>query len=67
MIIEKPCIMVPAHALAEELLTRLERYARVCYKSEDRMGEQANPGFLKNLLKRGTNLLLSMKKPPFFL
>lgn len=62
MIIEKPCIMVPVHALAEELLTRLERYARVCYKSEDRMEKQSNPGFLKNLLKRGHESIIEHEK-----
>lgn len=62
MIIEQPRIMVPAGALSEELLTRLERYARVCYKSEDRMGERSNPGFLKNLLKRGHESIIEHEK-----
>lgn len=62
MIIEKPHIMVPADALGEELLTRLERYARVCYKSENQMREGSNPGFLKNLLKRGHQSIIEHEK-----
>jgi thymidylate synthase (FAD) len=54
--------MVPAHALGPDLLTRLERYARVCYKSENKMGPEYNAGFLKNLLKLGHESIIEHEK-----
>lgn len=62
MIIQPPRIMVPVSALGEEMLTRLERYARVCYKSEDRMRDQHNSGFLQNLIKRGHESIIEHEK-----
>lgn len=62
MIIESPRIMVPAKALDKEILTRLERYARVCYKSEDKMENRQHPGFLKNLINRGHESIIEHEK-----
>lgn len=61
MIIEQPRILVPAGALGQDLLMRLERYARVCYKSENLMKDTYS-GFLKNLIKRGHESIIEHEK-----
>jgi thymidylate synthase (FAD) len=53
MIIIKPQVLVPREELDENKLIRLERCARICYKSEDRMGDTFNPRFLQSILSRG--------------
>jgi len=62
MIIQKPCVMVPEITNGKYILQKLERYARVCYKSEDKMESQGNPGFLKNIIKRGHESIIEHEK-----
>ena len=62
MRIEKPRVLVPASALERRVLQRLERYARVCYKSEDRMGEDTAEAFLKRLIRRGHESVIEHEK-----
>ncbi|NLX02954.1 MAG: FAD-dependent thymidylate synthase [Syntrophomonadaceae bacterium] len=62
MIIQKPRVLVPEQALGEDILLRLERYARVCYKSEDKMADRGNPDFLKSKLKLGHESIIEHEK-----
>ena len=62
MIIQKPRVLVPQKALEEDILLRLERYARVCYKSEDKMAAQGNPDFLKSKLTLGHESIIEHEK-----
>jgi len=62
MIIQKPRVLVPEQALGEDILLRLERYARVCYKSEDKMAARGNPDFLKSKLKLGHESIIEHEK-----
>ncbi|MEN6461822.1 MAG: FAD-dependent thymidylate synthase [Syntrophomonas sp.] len=62
MIIQKPQVLIPEIALEESVIKRLERYARTCYKSEDKMENTLNPNFLKNLLTRGHESIIEHEK-----
>lgn len=62
MIIQKPRVLVPGQALGKDNLLRLERYARVCYKSEDKMVEGGNPDFLKSILNLGHESIIEHEK-----
>lgn len=62
MIIIQPRIYVPQDALAARILTKLERYARVCYKSEDKMSAQGNPDFLKGKVRMGHESIIEHEK-----
>ncbi len=50
MIIQKPQILLPQSELDPGVIKKLERYARVCYKSEGLMSEQGDPNFLKRIV-----------------
>ncbi|CFX04050.1 Thymidylate synthase ThyX [Syntrophomonas zehnderi OL-4] len=62
MIIIKPQIYVPQDALSDRISTRLERYARVCYKSEDKMSSGGNPDFLKSKVRMGHESIIEHEK-----
>lgn len=62
MITIKPKVLVPQNALDTQILNKLERYARVCYKSEDKMSEQGNPGFLKSKIRMGHESIIEHEK-----
>jgi len=62
VIIVKPQVLVPESELQESKLARVERYARICYKSEQRMGEEYNPQFLKSILSRGHESVIEHEK-----
>lgn len=62
MIIIKPQVLVPREELDPAKLVRLERCARICYKSEDRMGDEFNPRFLKSILTRGHESVIEHEK-----
>jgi thymidylate synthase (FAD) len=62
MIITQPRVLVPGKALGKDILLRLERYARVCYKSEDKMLPEGNPDFLKSKLKLGHESIIEHEK-----
>lgn len=62
MQIIKPKVLVPAQQLDEGVIKRLERYARVCYKSEDSAGAFNDPYFLKNLITRGHESVIEHEK-----
>lgn len=42
----------------EEILKKIERVARVCYKSEDKIGEGTAERMVKALIKRGHEAML---------
>ncbi|MGS0765778.1 FAD-dependent thymidylate synthase [Syntrophomonas curvata] len=62
MIIQQPRVLVPGKTLGKDILLRLERYARVCYKSEDKMTGEGNPDFLKSKLKLGHESIIEHEK-----
>ncbi|NPV27561.1 MAG: FAD-dependent thymidylate synthase [Firmicutes bacterium] len=62
MIIRQPQVLVPENQLDPRVITKLERYARVCYKSEDKMGPEFSPNFLKSIIKRGHESVIEHEK-----
>ncbi len=62
MIIKKPEVLVPAEQFDGAVMRRLERYARVCYKSEEKMAPQGNPAFLKSKVKMGHESIIEHEK-----
>lgn len=62
MIIEKPKVMVPQNELDPTILKRLERYGRVCYKSEDKMKSGSNSNLLQSILARGHESVVEHEK-----
>ena len=62
MIISKAKILLPKSEIEKEMLRKIERYARVCYKSEDKLGEQANPNFLGGIIKHGHESVIENEK-----
>jgi thymidylate synthase (FAD) len=54
--------MVPESELNEGIVRKLERYARTCYKSEEKMNEQNNPNFLKSKLSLGHESIIEHEK-----
>ena len=62
MQIIKPKVLVPAKQLDEAVVKKLERYARVCYKSEESAGAFSDPNFLKNLITKGHESVIEHEK-----
>ncbi|MGI9952478.1 FAD-dependent thymidylate synthase [Moorellaceae bacterium AZ2] len=62
MIIESPRVLVPQSALDPRIMGKLERYARVCYKSEGKIKDHTAPPFLKNILQRGHESVIEHEK-----
>jgi len=46
----------------EGILKRIERYGRVCYKSERLINEASAPGFVRNLIDRGHESVIEHEK-----
>ena len=53
MIIQKPAVEILSTEPYDEMLRRIERIGRVCYKSEDRIGEGSAEKFIRGILRRG--------------
>ncbi|HIR13306.1 MAG TPA: FAD-dependent thymidylate synthase [Candidatus Choladousia intestinavium] len=53
MIIKKPEIEILSETSYEELLKKVERAGRVCYKSEENIKEGSAETFIRGILKRG--------------
>jgi thymidylate synthase (FAD) len=53
MIAIKPSIEILTETDYATMLKKIERAGRVCYKSEDRIGEDTAEGFIRGILKRG--------------
>lgn len=62
MIIIPPQVLVPESELRADKLNNLERYARICYKSEDKMGEEYNERFLSSIISRGHESVIEHEK-----
>lgn len=53
MIIQKPTVEVLSTEPYADMLRRIERIGRVCYKSEDRIEEGSAEKFIRGILRRG--------------
>lgn len=53
MIIQKPSVEILSTEPYQDMLRRVERIGRVCYKSEDRIGEGSAEKFIQGILRRG--------------
>jgi len=62
MIIQQPQVLVPESELGAGIFRKLERYARTCYKSEDKMTEATNPNFLRSKLTLGHESIIEHEK-----
>jgi len=62
MIIRKPEVRLPASQLDEGIMLRLERCARVCYKSEDKIEDDYHRGFLSRIVNSGHESVIEHEK-----
>lgn len=62
MQIVKPRVLVPADQLDGKIINRLERCARICYKSENSPGAYSGGDFLKHLLQSGHESVIEHEK-----
>lgn len=63
MIIRQPEIRIPAAELNRDKLMSVERYARVCYKSEGVMEQGGfHPNFIKSIVARGHESVIEHEK-----
>lgn len=62
MIIQRPCVLVPEKEIDSGIMLRLERYARICYKSENKMRNEYNSNFLKSIISRGHESIIEHEK-----
>ena len=62
MKIIKPSFEILDVVDGREILERLERYGRTCYKSEDRITEDSSEKFIRMLLQRGHESVLEHEK-----
>lgn len=46
----------------EELIKRIERFGRTCYKSEDKITDESAKKFIQNIIKRGHESVLEHEK-----
>ena len=53
MMIQKPAVEVLRADRYEEMLRRIERLGRVCYKSEDKIEDGAAEKFIRGFIRRG--------------
>lgn len=62
MIVLQPQVLVPQNQLDGEIVKRLERYGRVCYKSEQAMNPEGNPEFVSGKLRLGHESIIEHEK-----
>ncbi len=62
MRIIKPWFEILDEVNGEEILKRIERIGRVCYKSEERITEDSAKSFIGNILKRGHESVIEHEK-----
>ena len=62
MIISKAKILIPESEIKRDFLRKIERYARVCYKSEDKLGDEVNTKFLGGLIRHGHESVIEHEK-----
>ncbi len=66
MIIKKAEVLIPASQMDEGIMLRLERCARICYKSEDKIEQAYNPGFLRRIVNSGHESVIEHEKVTVF-
>lgn len=62
MIITKAKVLIPKSEVEKDFLKKLERYARVCYKSEDKLRDEVNTSFLGGIIKHGHESVIEHEK-----
>ncbi|MDD4760979.1 MAG: FAD-dependent thymidylate synthase [Bacteroidaceae bacterium] len=62
MIIIKPEVNVPVNELSNDILRKLERYGRVCYKSENLMEKSNANQFIQSKLELGHESIIEHEK-----
>ncbi len=62
MLVIPPEIRVPASQLDEAVMLRLERCARICYKSEDKINDGYNEAFLQRIVNSGHESVIEHEK-----
>lgn len=62
MIIRKPEVRVPIEQINANIVEKLERYARVCYKSEDNIISGSGVYFLNSIINRGHESVIEHEK-----
>ena len=62
MQIVDPKIYIPEKEVDSSKIKKVERYARVCYKSEDRMRADNNSSLVGSLIKRGHESVIEHEK-----
>ena len=58
----KPYVYLFESELDPKKLSNIERAARICYKSEDKMGDAPSETFLKNMIKHGHESVIEHEK-----
>lgn len=66
MLIVAPEVRVPASQLDKNIMLRLERCARICYKSEDKMDDEYNRHFLQRIVDSGHESVIEHEKVTAF-
>ena len=62
MNIVRASVLIPQDQLDRGILKRLERCARICYKSENKMQDTASESFIKSILKSGHESVIEHEK-----
>jgi thymidylate synthase (FAD) len=58
----KPQVLIPKDQIAPDIVKKVERYARVCYKSEDHMGVNENSNYLRSIIRSGHESVIEHEK-----
>lgn len=62
MKIINPSYIIEDEFDGDEILKRIERFGRTCYKSENRIDSESSKVFVKNIIKRGHESVLEHEK-----
>ncbi len=55
-------VLIPAEELDRNMLSRLERCARICYKSEDQMDATSQTSFIRSIMNSGHESVIEHEK-----
>lgn len=58
----KPYFIIEDEVNGAEILKRIERYGRVCWKSEGRIGPDSAPKFVRGIMKKGHESVIEHEK-----
>lgn len=58
----KPYYVIEEELDGEEIIKRIERFGRTCYKSEDKISDESAKRFIQNILKRGHESVIEHEK-----